>query len=1769
MNISQKNYIQKLADLLPTIAEITQTQNVNQSKIDSLVEKILHKDNQLITAQNTLNLAEKLHLLDEKNSVNISKRLASHAENFTDSPIFQLINQKGWQTHWKNYREIVCLIPTENQSENLLHSINQTLSKEISLEKIMKLIHPFFNKEDSEDIVRIKLILHFFVSFSEEMKDPIIEFTREMIDNGIKLERIVKILRFFFKVPVVEQKIIIKHSKALFHHESMNTQAKLDMLEFVEDHYEKIESDIENWNHILQCTREFFNAKMNVPFKDQTTSCRAFLSLLFSVTLQDRQEAIQQARQLFTETIDKGEFHVIYALLVIQKIDRENVILLAKTLFKPSLSCESRGFILKGIGIVYTKNCWLLVEDCRCLMENLTGKEICNLLQITNSFNQDDRKSIIEYSQKLFNKTMDGEGKIEILKAIKSVPLSKRQYAIESVKDFFQENFENTSGNEMSHIIWAFNSIPSMNRNDRLRIINLANDILSKDTSVFLKGGIIQAIGIIPLENLPEILVCTKKLLNGLSIEPSAIIKELSNIPKINLNEIVERTQLLICGMKTSYDIVSIITTISQIKVDLNDVISYVVKYFNDSIGGYDKSETIKEIKNIPKDERENVINYTIQLCSNSTNFPIQHSEKRSILITMNKIHQSARQDILIRIQKLQKLGLNIHISSIMNELNAIREDEREDVITHMLWLIDGKKLYELTGLIPAISKVPISRRNAVLTLAKNINIEYFSNSTNNNLVSILQALTDINEVENLIECAKKLLKNLLSTTTKIEILKEIGKIPSDDRFEIIMFMEMLLKKHSNISIAENLAPLHRIPKEDRLEVIDLTLKLVNRTEPCFSINRIFSTIQQIPKSKRNYILELSYKFIVKFGYLHKSNIIAVIANITNDVKHALMHAEKLIEENSTYETVFGIIKQLGNTPIDDRLDLVSRIQALSYGKNFDKVAVLTVLRGIPSEDRDDVTSHTIAFISDKKNFEEISDILEAVKDIPQAKRSHILALAKRVSRGNNNENAKIIKVLSNIKKDAEDVVKYAEKYFITIERCTNSTTSQFLVETGLLDPEERQDIALRFIQLATMGNIGEPKNIFAAIRNTPADDRDDVISHAVELLKEVRSFINLNWLIIAIRNIPKQLRQQILTQANKIITGMDLSGIVKIINILSKVTDNVENVFMYAEYLFPEMLNNETKISLLEQIAVIPMDDRKNIITAAKRLCETINSEFVYVLASLNVIPEECRIPLIEKYKTLNCFVEYLDSKLRNNHKFRISHSLFMLYLLPEELRQIDRLNACMHPIQEDPSYMPALVSSLNDKLYHADLPMHMKLFIADFIYKNTIALKLHEDHPLTQEAIGLKILNAIEGDKNPFTFFKKLEALAAKSSNFCPPKLEVRGDSFPLGINIKQLQGMSTEIKRIDLPQHASLEVFKELIKTLKIKIKSSTNQKLADEALRKLTASWSEVHDASLFLEGVMEYTPVEYVTDREAQWRAVLSCILSIDATEKENQFFTDREEALICNMMSIQSCPAGKIYGIATLYQNLASAYRYKQSMHFPVSPSEAFFLLTIENSLVKVRACVEKLIKKVSEESLVGELLLKMNRKMSKYSAIITPLLQDYIYWTNEDCKEITLIGAQELIDRIYQDDAKEPLFGFVSSAVLKFLEAQFTEGNALLRELVGLKEGEEISPQAAHQVLYLKNLIGHHIGIRQKQKPIFDRYIGNIPESLIQKDLNEVLAIFFKYVTPQSLIQELVRTAQLYPEEYKSLFKTFLGVEKLDEKGALKLLIITRFLQR
>ena len=376
--------------------------------------------------------------------------------------------------------------------------------------------------------------------------------------------------------------------------------------------------------------------------------------------------------------------------------------------------------------------------------------------------------------------------------------------------------------------------------------------------------------------------------------------------------------------------------------------------------------------------------------------------------------------------------------------------------------------------------------------------------------------------------------------------------------------------------------------------------------------------------------------------------------------------------------------------------------------------------------------------------------------------------------------------------------------------------------------------------------------------------------------------------------------------------------------------------------------------------------------------------------------------------------------------------------------------------------------------------------------------------------------------------------------------------------------------------MPENATLEAWDFLIDELKNKVESNHDD--AKIALQEFGTTWDAIAyslfvNPDQYLKSLLK-SKSEIVSDVEACWRAILSNLLSLNSNKNDSSFFTIQEEVLIKTIMGIQNCPTGQHINILSSYVALEPKYKY----NLKISTQNTASHLQSQEKYLSAIAFVQKFIDSQTREDLdlmAIDLVNHVNGNLRENSVLINDLLMDTKFWDPDevDILRLNKTGAIELLNIAKAESVKPFCLEFVVKLVKKIVESLFNSESPLMHDLCELKNMEVI--QGSHQSLYLRNLIGHFVGI--SNQIVFDKNSGVLKSTMVEKSREEVLKLFFKYMTPKIVVDELVKAINRSPQETRELFANFLVDDdlyfqdgqafKIKEYGSLVLLISFGFL--
>ena len=364
---------------------------------------------------------------------------------------------------------------------------------------------------------------------------------------------------------------------------------------------------------------------------------------------------------------------------------------------------------------------------------------------------------------------------------------------------------------------------------------------------------------------------------------------------------------------------------------------------------------------------------------------------------------------------------------------------------------------------------------------------------------------------------------------------------------------------------------------------------------------------------------------------------------------------------------------------------------------------------------------------------------------------------------------------------------------------------------------------------------------------------------------------------------------------------------------------------------LFNDAMSAYAKGELLMTMHKIPQEERKALIQDTMPLFNDdtdFNTKINY-LSTIRCIAKEQRSALIQEILPLLPVFRQIDSQ----------NDIMIFYLLPHELRTEERLSS-VRSFFEDPAYKTAITTSLEHELSNERTSVSLLMKLAEFATGLQDKLGLHDEHPVIQQAIEIRSCNEVVGEKNPFSLYKKLQTLAKESATFQSPSFEISGGKTSFRLDQLQASGKAFKVTREELPKDATQEAWLSLVNTLKQKVESNpAAKKLLEE---EYDTSWEELWNGSLsdpYLSGILTLSS-EKVPVVEAQFRAIVHHLFAKDKTVKPGEIFSEQEDVLIKQGMSIQHCSGGKKEGIAFTYKLLDPVYQYHAKGLEGKSPEE-------------------------------------------------------------------------------------------------------------------------------------------------------------------------------------------------------------------------------------
>jgi len=668
--------------------------------------------------------------------------------------------------------------------------------------------------------------------------------------------------------------------------------------------------------------------------------------------------------------------------------------------------------------------------------------------------------------------------------------------------------------------------------------------------------------------------------------------------------------------------------------------------------------------------------------------------------------------------------------------------------------------------------------------------------------------------------------------------------------------------------------------------------------------------------------------------------------------------------------------------------------------------------------------------------------------------------------------------------------------------------------------------------------------------------------------------------------DLPETMRSEVVKYASQLFHDImsleDKTKIIAFINLLdpSDRADIIHNFLKLKVKYRPDAI-----VSILTEIAAISKADRACV---TKNVLKLIGHEMT-IKEITNLLKNIAAIPFDERSSLVDLFPGFaLMNKISKS-----TNPLLEFYLIPENLRSIEILEL----IDNEAQYLKVILDSCDQKLSNPEMPKVTLYEIANFVCNHYQAFGLDVEGDLVKKAAELYSTPEKEMP-GAIGLYGKLLNLAKIAPNFQPQATKIDElNGYIVSVNMAQIRAISNErIKREDLPADATVENWNQIVNEFLNKIQN--NHKIIDSLASHLqhtdfnvsefvsSIKMTTVSDGENFLIKLLESTSL-VPSNAEAKFKKIVSYIWNRNHYPRINNDFTEREEAFIIAMTLIKHCSQGKTQGIDAYYNTFDEKDKYSMKLATPKTVTEKLE----EDDRIESINYVKSWLRSNSEEkkqSVPDKFLNLLNSSWGQGKAIQNAelplkkkvaLLKNFAIKDTRESSEklkgladneefydisdddfqyaLNVKGAEKVLKLFDQYQAKEFVLAFVTQVVRKFIDNHFTGSGFLMQELTG----ETVVSQPPHQLPYLKNLIGVHLGTTHEI--IFDQYTGCISYTMLQRSREEILDIFFKHASPNSMVKDLIQEVNAEIDISKNASKLFLDFLSEDEFWTKKMIAV------
>ncbi|HEY5234928.1 MAG TPA: hypothetical protein VIJ14_02020 [Rhabdochlamydiaceae bacterium] len=480
----------------------------------------------------------------------------------------------------------------------------------------------------------------------------------------------------------------------------------------------------------------------------------------------------------------------------------------------------------------------------------------------------------------------------------------------------------------------------------------------------------------------------------------------------------------------------------------------------------------------------------------------------------------------------------------------------------------------------------------------------------------------------------------------------------------------------------------------------------------------------------------------------------------------------------------------------DRQMNLIAKT-IIGIDESSEKARIFRAIEGIPEQERESVVALALPQIRHIRDAYARANILEALTAIPSEHRKSLLDLivfiftptGSDADPYNSDESADyyshILELFLTTHND--QIVLLLTNAAPFVKTCkTLSSRATVLWNFAKIPPAEFDEVVQLGAPFSHVIYDADQKAIFlGAIGDIPAGEREEVIKHAAPILKFVEDGLGKAKILTTISRIPSGQREDAVKQAISLIKvdqGMkgkdELRALIRIIELIGKTPpgERVEVMALITTIIqagvdagmqyYPDEIWN-----LLRGITAIPQKDRTKTLDSIVYLFSRGVSagQEARIASALGAIPKNERADKIIRAMPL--------IRQRSHEKNWVIILEIIPYFAPGNLDEVlkslsddralespDKFMAIQGILQQNPAlaeptwnYLFTQLQSLTDRKEVRSLALD--------IYNHQDVFKVHEDHPVVQEAISKLALTESSNDpKNPYQLYMKLKAMDAE---------------------------------------------------------------------------------------------------------------------------------------------------------------------------------------------------------------------------------------------------------------------------------------------------------------------------------------------------------------------------------------------------------------------